>query len=80
MTLGPENYSLQGIPLTWASQVALEVKNWSANAGDRRDMGSIPRSGRPPGGGMESHSSIPAWRIQWTEEHGRLPFIGSHRV
>ena len=21
---------------------------------------------------MESHSSIPAWRIQWTEERGRL--------
>ena len=51
LTLDPENYSLQVFPLTWASQVALAVKNWSANAGDRRDMGSIPRSGRPPGGG-----------------------------
>ena len=27
------------------------VKNLSANAGDIRDMGSIPGSGRPPGGG-----------------------------
>ena len=27
---------------SWASQVALVVKNLSANAGDRRDMGSIP--------------------------------------
>ena len=26
------------------------VKNPSANAGDRRDMGSIPRSERSPGG------------------------------
>ena len=34
-----------------ASQVALVVKNLSANAGDLRDMGSIPESGRSPGGG-----------------------------
>ena len=27
------------------------VKNPSANAGDIRDAGSIPGSGRPPGGG-----------------------------
>jgi len=27
------------------------VKNLSANAGDVRDAGSIPRSGRSPGGG-----------------------------
>ena len=25
---------------------------------------------------MATHSSIPAWRIQWTEESGRLPSIG----
>ena len=34
-----------------ASQVALVVKNLSANAGDIRDEGSIPGSGRSPGGG-----------------------------
>jgi len=34
-----------------ASQVALVVKNPSANAGDIRDMGSIPGSGRSPGVG-----------------------------
>ena len=34
-----------------ASQVALMVKNMSANAGDIRDMGSIPGLGRSPGGG-----------------------------
>ena len=33
------------------SQVALEVKNPPANAGDLRDAGSIPRLGRSPGGG-----------------------------
>ena len=32
-----------------ASQVALLVKNPPANAGDARDMGSIPGSGRSPG-------------------------------
>ena len=34
-----------------ASQGVLVVKNLPANAGDVRDMGSIPRSGRCPGGG-----------------------------
>ena len=33
-----------------ASQVALAVKNPPANAGDLRDVGSIPGSGRSPGG------------------------------
>ena len=37
-------------PLAWASQVALEVKSPPANAGDIRDMGSIPGLGRSPGG------------------------------
>ena len=35
----------------WASLVALVVKNLPANAGDLRDVGSIPESGRSPGGG-----------------------------
>ena len=35
----------------WASQVALVVKNLPANAGDIRDTGLIPGSGRCPGGG-----------------------------
>ena len=29
---------------------------------------------------MATHSSIPAWRIPWTEEPGRLQSIGLHRV
>ena len=33
------------------SQVALVVKNLPANAGDIRDVGSIPGLGRSPGGG-----------------------------
>ena len=34
----------------WVSQVALVVENSLANAGDIRDMGSIPGLGRSPGG------------------------------
>ena len=29
---------------------------------------------------VKTHSSIHAWRILWTEEPGRLQFMGSHRV
>ena len=35
----------------WASQVVLVVKNPPANAGDVRDTGLIPGSGRSSGGG-----------------------------
>ena len=34
----------------WASQVVPVVKNPAANAGDARDVGSIPGSGKSPGG------------------------------
>ena len=104
------------------------VKNPPANAGNIRDVGSIPGSGRFPGEGngnpvqysclehpvgreawgatahrvakswtqlsdftftfhfhalekeMATHSSVLAWRIPGTEESGRLPSLGSHRV
>ena len=39
------------------------VRNLPANAGDVRDVGSIPGSGRSPGGGHGNHSSILSWRI-----------------
>ena len=35
------------------------------------DLGSIPGSGRSPGE-EETHSSILAWKIPWTEEPGGL--------
>ena len=38
------------IPTERASPVALVLKNPPANAGDLRDMGLIPGSGRSPGG------------------------------
>ena len=55
----------------WASQVALVVKNLLANAGDIREVGSIPGSGRSPGGGpgnplqyscLENPMDREAWR------------------
>ena len=36
------------------------------------DSGSIPGWGRSPEEGMATHSRIPAWRIPWTEEPGKL--------
>ena len=47
----------------WASHVVLVVKNLPANAGDIRDMGSIPGWEDPLEEGMTAHSSVLAWRI-----------------
>ena len=30
--------------------------------------------------GIATHSSIPSWRIPWTEEPGEVQFMGSQRV
>ena len=63
-----------------SSQVVLVVKSPPANAGDIRDMGSIPGWGRSP---EEEHSNplqYLVWRIPWAEEPGRLQSIGSSRV
>ena len=49
------------------------VKNLPANAGDIRDMGSIPGSKRSLAEGITTHSIILAWKIPWTEEPGGLP-------
>ena len=58
----------------------LVLKKSPTSAGDIRDMGSIPESGRSPGDGMATHSNILAWRIPWTEDPGRLQSIGLQRV
>ena len=61
---------------TWVSQVSLVVKKQPANAGDKRDVDSIPGSGRSPGGGhgnqlqyscLENPMDRGAW---WTTPHG----------
>ena len=60
----------------WVSHVVLVVKNLPANAGDIRDMGSIPGLGRSPGGRhgnplqyscLENPKDREAW---WATVHG----------
>ena len=67
--------------LFYASQVALVVKNLPANAGDIRNMSSVPESGRSPGGGhgnplqcscLENSVDREAWQA--------MQFMGSLRV
>ena len=57
------------------SQVALDVKNLPANAGNVRNVGQEPRSlGQkiPLEEGMATHSSILAQKFPWKEKPGRL--------
>ena len=58
----------------------LVVKNLPANAGDIRDVGSIPGWGRSLEEGMTTYSSVLACRIPGTGKPGALPSMGSHRV
>ena len=44
------------------------------------DPGSIPRSGRSPGGEPGNPLPILAWRIPWIEESGGLQSVGSEGV
>ena len=62
--------------LSGASHLALMIKNLPSNAGDTRDKGSIPESGRSPGGGrgnplqcscLENPMDRAAW---WATVHG----------
>ena len=45
-------------------ELSYSSDEFACNAGD---LGSIPGSGRSPEKEMAAHSSIPAWRIPWTE-------------
>ena len=56
------------------------VKNPHATAGDIKDMGSIPGSGRSPGGGHGKLHQYSYLENPWTEGPGRLQSIESHRV
>ena len=60
--------------------MVLVVKNLPANAGDVRDVSSIPVVGRCPGRGHGTHSSILAWEIPWTEKSDGLQSMGWQRV
>ena len=55
------------------------VKSPPANAGDVRDRGSIPGSGRSPGGGQGNPLQYCCVENPMTEEPGRLQSIGLKR-
>lgn len=48
-------------------------KEPARRAGDAAGAGSVPDSGRCPGGGVATPSGIHAWRLPWTEGPGRRP-------
>ena len=52
------------------------VKNPPASAGDTGDTGSIPGSGRSPGGGNGNPLQYSCLENPWTEEPGGLQSIG----
>ena len=56
------------------------VKKLPANAVDVREVGSIPGSGRSPGGGHGNPLQYSCLVNPWTEEPGGLQSIGSQRV
>ena len=53
------------------------VKTWPANAGAAGEAGSIPGSGRSPGGGNGNPLQYSCWEIPRTEEPGGLQSKGS---
>ena len=59
------------------SPVAQMVKESACSAGD---LCSFPGREDPLEKGRAAHSSIQAWRIQWTEDPGGLLSKGSPRV
>ena len=73
----------------WGFLVAQLVKNLPANAGDARDAGLIPESGRSPGGGhgntlqascLENPMDRGAWRARVqavAESQARLKQLGT---
>ena len=61
----------------WASLVAQMVKNLLVM---QETQVQSPGWEDPLEEGMETHFSILAWRIPWTEEPDRLQSMGSQRV
>ena len=70
-----------GLYYTWsgASLVAQMLKNFACNVGWETQVQSLGWED-PLEKGIETHSSILAWRIPWTEEPGGLQSMGLQRV
>ena len=70
-------YSIHMYIYMQASQVAQWVKNLTV----MQEMQFLPMGGEDPlEKDMETHCSILAWKIPWTEEPGGLQSIESQRV
>ena len=81
---------VKNLPAMWETQVqslgrgnpmekrmvVLVAKSLPVNAGDIRDAGLIPGSGRSLEKEIAIHSSILAWRIPWTQEPRGLQSMG----
>ena len=65
---------------TWASWVALVVKNLLANAGDARDAGLISGPGRSPGVGKGNPLQYSCLENSMDRGTDRLQSMGSQRV
>ena len=61
-------------------RMALVVKTLPANVGDLGDAVRSPGREDPLEEATAPHSSIPAWRIPWTEEPGGLQSMGSKQL
>ena len=70
MTLKKRMNNLYGASLVAQSRICLQC----------RRLGSIPGSERSLEKRMAVHSSILAWRVSWTQEPGRLQFMGLQRA
>ena len=74
---------VSGRAIYGASQVVLVLRNPPTNTGearDPRDTGSIPGSGRSPGGGHGNPSQFSCLKNPMDREPGRLQSIGLQRV
>ena len=83
--LGLQESDMTDVTLTFTqrkgvSQVILKVKNPLASAGDEETWVQFLGWEYPLEESTATHSSILAWRILWTEEHGGLQSMGSQRV
>ena len=90
---GPSTWKLPCIRLPWNSKfssvkwrynidlcmVALVVKNPPANAGEIRDTGSIPGSGRSPGEGNDNPLQSSCLNIPWIKEPDGFQVMGSQK-
>ena len=73
LALRKHRFTMEQYPSRWVPlSPFLRQQESACNAGD---LGSIPGLGDFLEEGMESHSSILAWRIPWTEEPGGLQFM-----